>query len=571
MICVLWMCICAMPSVARRTKELSAGKLLVPSEREEGDSLATDVLTDVSCLVDGSPSRPDSLSVDSLRKDWLRKSRTLHISTCYSDMLNNDHPLRRKPWVAAAQIAIVNVGLLAFDRYVLQEPFAHVTTETVWRNVRFKALFWDRDNLPTNYYYHPYHGSIYYNAARSNGMNVWQSAALSIGGNLMWEIAGEMEPISYNDLISTSFGGIVFGEITHRLSDIILDETTEGFERVVREVAGGAVNPMRGVNRLLQGRSWKSCPRQMKVIPPRFKVSLKMGWRHIDVRSRHFGENPGTQLPATLPASGLSQVPPGNRAAVGEATHDSPFIDLDVDYGDPVTTHSCTHPYDFFRFSMSVTPAKGQPIVSRFNIMGRISSVALSKKGWRWEGGLYQHFNYLNSESMTNGVSPYRFVEAASIGLGTVGEIGSASTVLYRQDCHISGMMLGAIITDYPENLLEKTYSNGSGFTCRWHSLLSIRNSLNVAFSAEYYRYFVWKDYSEINLSAEPGTWSAQGDAGVTGLWQVSLGVDARLYRRLGLSFTGRYFGRHSRYDHHSDIHSRTWDVRLGLLYTLGK
>lgn len=132
-------------------------------------------------------------------------------------------------------------------------------------------------------------------------------------------------------------------------------------------------------------------------------------------------------------------------------------------------------------------------------------------------------------------------------------------------------MMLGAVITDYPDNLLEKDYSNGSGFTCRWHSLLSIRNRLNVNFSAEYYRYFVWKDYSEIDLSTEPGTWSAQGDAGVTGLWQVSLGVDARLYRRLGLSFTGRYFGRHSRYDHHSDIHSRTWDVRLGLLYTLGK
>lgn len=45
----------------------------------------------------------------------------------------------------------------------------------------------------------------------------------------MWEFFGESDPPAINDLIATTIGGVAIGEITHRVSDVLLDDRERGF------------------------------------------------------------------------------------------------------------------------------------------------------------------------------------------------------------------------------------------------------------------------------------------------------------------------------------------------------
>ena len=96
---------------------------------------------------------------------------------------------------------------------------------------------WDNDGFLMNQFMHPYHGSQYFNAARSNGLSFWESCLYPYGGSLMWELFMENQAPSYNDLINTPVSGILIGEISYRISDLIIDESKTGFMRFLTETA----------------------------------------------------------------------------------------------------------------------------------------------------------------------------------------------------------------------------------------------------------------------------------------------------------------------------------------------
>ena len=128
----------------------------------------------------------------------------------------------RRPWKAALETFGLNMLVWSFDRYIVKEDWAYINGHTIKSNFK-KGPVWDTDQFTTNLFSHPYHGSLYFNAARSNGMNFWQSAPFAAGGSLMWEFFMENEPPSINDMLATTFGGIELGEITYRLSDLFID------------------------------------------------------------------------------------------------------------------------------------------------------------------------------------------------------------------------------------------------------------------------------------------------------------------------------------------------------------
>ena len=83
-------------------------------------------------------------------------------------LLNIKNPLK-----GAEIVAATNIGIWSFDRFVLQAEYARINFKTVRNN--FKSGFvWDNDMFLTNLLLHPYHGGLYFNAARSNGKNFWQ-------------------------------------------------------------------------------------------------------------------------------------------------------------------------------------------------------------------------------------------------------------------------------------------------------------------------------------------------------------------------------------------------------------
>ena len=92
----------------------------------------------------------------------------------------------RRPWKAALETFGLNMLVWSFDRYIVKEDWAYINGHTIKSNFK-KGPVWDTDQFTTNLFSHPYHGSLYFNAARSNGMNFWQSAPFAAGGSLMWE------------------------------------------------------------------------------------------------------------------------------------------------------------------------------------------------------------------------------------------------------------------------------------------------------------------------------------------------------------------------------------------------
>ena len=141
----------------------------------------------------------------------------------------------RRPWLAASEVFGMNMAVWTFDRFLMNEDFAKINGHTIKQNFKTGPV-WDTDKFSTNLVAHPYHGSLYFNAARSNGLNFWQSIPFAAGGSLMWEFFMETEPPSINDMLATSFGGIELGEITYRLSDLFIDNRSHGAERVGREI-----------------------------------------------------------------------------------------------------------------------------------------------------------------------------------------------------------------------------------------------------------------------------------------------------------------------------------------------
>ncbi|NTX41768.1 DUF3943 domain-containing protein, partial [Myxococcus sp. CA033] len=127
----------------------------------------------------------------------------------------------------------------------------------VWERNLTDGFKWDADEFSVNQFDHPYHGGIYYNIARDNGFDYWESGFITVLGSLQWEVFAENTPPSTNDIINTSLGGLALGEVLYRLSSRVLDNCATGRERVGREVVAGLLNPGRGLSRVVRGEAWR--------------------------------------------------------------------------------------------------------------------------------------------------------------------------------------------------------------------------------------------------------------------------------------------------------------------------
>lgn len=159
---------------------------------------------------------------------------------------------------ALASVGVAN-ALVWHYNWLVGEEWAYVTRQELAHNLRGGFSF-DGNKLPTNFLSHPYHGSSYFNVARASGLSFWESAPFAFVGSLSWELAGESEAPSTNDLLATTMGGIVLGEILYRLSSDLLDDSSSGFERFLREFFALVVNPGRGIERLADGKAFASGP-----------------------------------------------------------------------------------------------------------------------------------------------------------------------------------------------------------------------------------------------------------------------------------------------------------------------
>ncbi|RKR85305.1 uncharacterized protein DUF3943 [Mucilaginibacter gracilis] len=185
--------------------------------------------------------------------------------------------------------AVIELGVdelfpWSLDRYIRKADYAKISFSTVWSHLNPGSWEFDNDEFQTNQFGHPYHGSYYFNAFRTNGHTFWESVPAAFVGSYIWETAAENQNPAPNDFINTSFGGVVLGEMTYRLANKIINNRSRGFKRQASEVVALLVNPTNGLNRILDGK-WG---RVMRNSNERDSSKVAMA---IDGGFRRFGAN----------------------------------------------------------------------------------------------------------------------------------------------------------------------------------------------------------------------------------------------------------------------------------------
>lgn len=429
---------------------------------------------------------------------------------------------RRHFWRAAAEVGGFNIGLWAFDRFVQNGDYAHVTLNSIKEN--FKHGFkWDNDQLGTNTFLHPYNGSLYYGAARANGFNFWQSELFAIGGSAMWELFMECEYPSTNDIIATPIGGAVLGEVLFRASDAVLDDRSGGLERFEREVAAFILSPMRGVNRLVTGQAWRKRATPGKMFgTPNIAIQMSLGVKTMAFQGRMRSPYVG----------GVMQ--------------------LDLEYGDRFEAKS-TKPYDYFTIHAELQGMRYQPVLSQLQIKGRLlSREVLDHKNSSGSIGLYQHFDFYDSDTITNIEKvPYKLGVPACLGVGFLFRDVERHHYIFDGYVHANAIILGSILSDHYWTD-ERNYNFASGFSIKAGANITWnRRRASLSLSHEYYRLFTWKGYDKgTNLkTVNFRTLNVMGDKSVASFNVTEVRFDYQLYKKLygTLSFTNRVRSTHYR------------------------
>ena len=122
-----------------------------------------------------------------------------------------------------------------------------MTPATVPSNFRGPWVF-DNDNFEVNLVGHPYQGALAFSAARSGGFGFWGGLLAAGLSSVAWELTGEAQKPSLNDLVSTTVGGAFLGEALHRTA-IVLLERPGHLPAWLHVVGAAVVDPVGTFNR----------------------------------------------------------------------------------------------------------------------------------------------------------------------------------------------------------------------------------------------------------------------------------------------------------------------------------
>ncbi len=287
---------------------------------------------------------------------------------------------RKSYAVPAGEVAGFNLLLNLFDRAFFGSDF-DVTPSTIRRNLK-SSWVEDQDTFTVNQIGHPYQGSMYLALARSAGLSYWESLPYTIGGSIMWEIAGETTPPSRNDLITTGIGGSFLGEALFRMASLLLERGTS-VPREWRELGAAAISPATGFNRHAMGDRYKAI----------------FSSRDAEVYSR-----------LQVGASGTTQHTPGTST---EVTRNEGLVDFSMDYGLPGKPgYQYRRPFDYFSFQAIGSTANAlESVTTRGLLLGTDYAAGGS---WRGLWGLYGSYDY---------ISPQLFrVSSTALSLGTTAQ-----------------------------------------------------------------------------------------------------------------------------------------------------
>ncbi|HLG33823.1 MAG TPA: DUF3943 domain-containing protein [Bacteroidia bacterium] len=369
----------------------------------------------------------------------------------YGDLLDDDTTYNKKYplWIPLLETACANVFIWSLGRYYLNADYARVGTES-WRYNIENGWEWDVDRFGMNFIGHPYSGTLSFNAGRANGYNFIQSATFAVGGSLMWEYFCENTQPSYNDIINTPINGAFLGEILYRLSSNILDDRTRGIQRVSRELLAGLINPMRGLNRILQGKTFRRTNKEVYEKEP-LNVSLYAGVHKINDE---------------------------RKPVIGEGTN-SVMLNIQFDYGNPFEKRA-RKPFDFFKLRTEFDFGVGRKILSNVTGYGILlgKNVAYGKHSLLF--GLFQYSDYWDNKSFELG--------AIAFGGGVFSKIPISKTSELYTNIHLGVIPFAGNSTRFgPDTSQVRDYNFGDGLEAKFETTLNLGKYATASMVFYYY------------------------------------------------------------------------------------
>jgi hypothetical protein len=404
----------------------------------------------------------------------------------------------------------LNVLLGSFN-YAWGSPFARISLRTIAGNFK-TGWATDADAFLTNMFAHPFHGSIYYNLSRSSGFGFWHTLGISAFGSWQWEFFMENEPPAINDWIMTSYAGSMIGEMFYRYSNLILDESKSGTERVLREAAAGIFNPGRLFKRLITGRAFRI--NNLQLYEKRyFTGELSLGANNVaDGTTFKFGQR-------------------------------SLLMKLNTVYG-KLFNLSNIKPLDFIRFNLGLNLLlmkrnenfESQPVINQFRIFGILSgNVSIFKNSSRFLLGLFSHYDYLSNNVYQIG--------AASVGAGIGFRSPPKMELQFISIMHAAVVLMGGVNSDYAlqagVTFLDsaRNYNMGPGLHFKTENLIKYKNA-SFLLSYSFWWIHTWDGALGDELI---GMLMPQIRYNVYG--KINLGIEYLIYHRAGLydDYPNRY------------------------------
>jgi hypothetical protein len=359
---------------------------------------------------------------------------------------------------AIGEMMAINLGASGFNEYVRNANFNQISPRSWWSNLE-GGFHYDDNEFRTNQYIHPFNGSTYYNAGRANGLDFWESSIVGITGAFFWEAFGETHPMSWNDQLNTGFGGIAVGEMSYRMSSLVLDNTATGSGRTWREIGAFAIDPVRGFNRLLSG---KASHVHANPIDP-------MDWRPPGQKNRV--------------AIGVRIIGEGESISQDTETHG--FLELAHSHGNTFENDR-RGPFDYFDLNAQINFGDKVPLGKALIRADLWSNPLGDSSSPDHVFSIAQHFDYINNNAYEFGGQSFgpslasRFGEPAGFSLAT------------RVD--LIATVIGAVNSDYAflaevenrERFREYDYGPGGGGALTASFGFSRRAMLDLYYRVEY-------------------------------------------------------------------------------------
>lgn len=506
---------------------------------------------------------PDSVWYDSITgtRTHLQRTDTLTPHTCSLHFFGKkpDGTPKAPALQALVEDLSINALVLGWDYYVQHREWARVSRHVIKRNIT-GGWVWDSDSFSGNQFAHPYHGGMFYNAAREHGLSYGVSLLYPLAGSFTWELFCETNRPAYNDLLSTGVGGAAIGEVTHRVSDIFFDNTKRGGQRVLREIVGTLLNPVRGVHRMMSGEM--------------FHVNHSHAGKKEDPMPYTFLIGVGDRY--------IYDAGPIHHHSGGRYKNHIAYLDFHFTYGshfNHLDEGKKPRAYDYFNVYALVNLSSGNPTVGELDIQGRIGSWQRHlSDNWQLDLGLYQNIkiiDHYSKHSQKPGNQPL-ISEAASFG----GQLYTQHTAPHSTFSHslmLSAVPLGGSAADY---FLMRRYNFGTGFSLRHSVQFTWNRHLSIGNDFYFMRLFILKgskpelirkylkDPEKHAQELRDGT-VAWGDQGEQSILQNRTYLRLNIIRNLHLRFQYEYNLRHGNYRYYPSVTGRSHEWKLGINYAL--